>query len=84
MRPVGVWVCSGSSGSFGYTLVVAAFVLVRLVRPCAPWGLLGSFRLVWLETNVILVGECCALLADPTVYLREASMPSEKNTRTSN
>ena len=41
----GRYVRMGTSGSSRYALVVAGFILVGLVRPCAPWGSLGSFGL---------------------------------------
>ena len=47
MRPLGSWVRTGSSDSSGYAFVVAGFVLVRLVCPCAPWESLGTFGFVW-------------------------------------
>ena len=35
LRAVG---CSVLSGSYGFTLLVAWFVLVRVIRQCAPLG----------------------------------------------
>ena len=74
VRPWGLSVRSGSSGSSQCVLGVAGFFRFRLVRRGAPWRSLGSFGFVWFVTMALGVTRFDRLrMVRPSAPLRSLS-----------